>query len=1052
MARFVQGSATTLDIGTFTSYDFGDLALNKDVEDGYCVWIFLSTDGNRTITDPGTFTTLRSATSGGNTLSVLYDYNITASGYTLPEVTWNGAGSTVATVFYTEGHVDPASKTNTNTEGSSSQRVEWPDLVTTSSSSLLLAFGTMDQDTIRPCPATVELASEFISNSVSQTCGWLYSPAPFSITNVEGMASRADTAQTYCFELPDDASGKQPPVYFEDFPFETYDRSLELRTSGYIDAIADAIETAGVDLRGVTAPSYTFDCNTGPQDVGTTAITSGSGTFSQNTSAKTGGINDSGASWVVNEHAGRTVFSSGKNYRFYIRSNTATTLSLIGYDGSNVSTYEIRPAAIIDLGTPFDTAYDGHVFRLKANGSTLPTGLTDNEYYHLAAIPSQPNYVSLTFKSAGRFWFAGTGLGGDVQISAVGSGTASLEYVGVETCNEQTGPISSQESFVIGPLYGNGSQFTTFQDYSTKPFFSIQDCDSDHIGAYTIFISDNGGVRAFKNRGRGGPTDFVSVIDVTDASNATFDEGSFDASSVEYVLLIPECENRFNSGDHTPRGYGRLNVASIFGGSVATPATWDDLSTLFGSIHPSLGGGENGQYQIGLPCRFGGSKTYDLNMTDENASVLFPEQADGTNTFIYYYPDFKTSFNSSSVSLTNHQITSPDDYLFEVESTNDGAVDFDGSTFIRQDFIGDAGDTYSNCAFIQGASFASNGATITNCAWDATLRAAGAFDLTVESGIAEGSVRNNTNGIEISAAGAYDLSAFVFSNNTTDVNVTATTGTVTLTLADGQSVTTATAGATIVFSTPLITANVTNVVAGSRLQIYNVTTDTEIANEVVPGTSYSASYVNGTDYTSGDTIRVRLTCQSGTTACEWFEQNTVANLSGWTVVANQVDLTAYATLGIDGSLVTEYTLDGTNLQVDANDLDGGTTKKRLVAWYYYAGTLEDGIRNFFGGIELEDNANAKIVTSIIDLTVDNVSSVQLRMTDTDFRLYRDDGATWIEYPSTGGFGIDTDSGKVFITNAGDLWNVDVVNGTFDGGSAASIIKNVPRLIVRKEDV
>lgn len=275
--------------------------------------------------------------------------------------------------------------------------------------------------------------------------------------------------------------------------------------------------------------------------------------------------------------------------------------------------------------------------------------------------------------------------------------------------------------------------------------------------------------------------------------------------------------------------------------------------------------------------------------------------------------------------------------------------------------------------------------------------------------------------------GSYNLTidatagaAFALAGSTITIKATTFTGDLTttgnITLANGASILgtyTDASGTTAV--KPI---SITGIVAGSRLQVYNVTTASEVVNEVVAGTSYSANYNEGTGYSSGDTVRVRLTCQSGTTACDWFSQNTVATSSGWNVVADQQTLTVYANLGVDGSTVTEYSLDGTNIQVDANDLDGTSTKKRLVAWYYYAGTTEAGIRNFFEGIMLEDSANAKIQTAIIDLTVDNTSSLQLRMSDTDFRLYRDDGSTWIEYPSSGGYGIDTDSGKVYAIEAG----------------------------------
>jgi hypothetical protein len=40
------------------------------------------------------------------------------------------------------------------------------------------------------------------------------------------------------------------------------------------------------------------------------------------------------------------------------------------------------------------------------------------------------------------------------------------------------------------------------------------------------------------------------------------------------------------------------------------------------------------------------------------------------------------------------------------------------------------------------------------------------------------------------------------------------------------------------------------------------------------------------------------------------------------------------------------------------------------------------------------------------------------LNDSDFWLYRDDGATFIKYPSSGGYGISNDSGKVYIAETG----------------------------------
>jgi hypothetical protein len=275
-----------------------------------------------------------------------------------------------------------------------------------------------------------------------------------------------------------------------------------------------------------------------------------------------------------------------------------------------------------------------------------------------------------------------------------------------------------------------------------------------------------------------------------------------------------------------------------------------------------------------------------------------------------------------------------------------------------------------------------------------------------------------TYAIRIPAAGTYSLASTTFTGYTTALNVTAASGTVTINLATGQTAPTYTsAGATVAFVYPQLTASVTGIVAGSRIQVYNVTTATEVANAIVAGTSWTLNFYNGAEFTVGDTVRIRLTCQSGTTACQQWTTNAVVGTTGFSVLSSQENHPAYTLIGIDGSTVTEFALDNPNIQFDANDPDGVSTKKRMVAWFYYAVTTEPGIRDFFRAIVLEDEANAVIDPAVVNLKIDNVSTQQLRFSDTDFRLYAKDGSSWIKYPSTGGYGIHNDSGKVYVGTA-----------------------------------
>jgi hypothetical protein len=277
-------------------------------------------------------------------------------------------------------------------------------------------------------------------------------------------------------------------------------------------------------------------------------------------------------------------------------------------------------------------------------------------------------------------------------------------------------------------------------------------------------------------------------------------------------------------------------------------------------------------------------------------------------------------------------------------------------------------------------------------------------------------------------AGAYNVvidataaSAFALAGNTITIKASAFTGDMTttglITLANGATFigTRTDANGTIA---PPKTVSITGITAGSRLQIYNVTTAAEVVNAVVAGTSYSATYNEGTGYTAGDIVRVRLTYTSGTTAQLPYSAQAVVGASGWSVLAAQQDDTVYATLGIDGSTVTEFTPDFPNVQVDISDPDGSTRVDRLYAWFVHTQSSDaDGIRLWFGGIVPEDAANFRIVTSALNLKIDNLSATGVTFADGR-RLYRDDDASPLVSSTTGGGSITFFAGKVYTVNVG----------------------------------
>ena len=210
----------------------------------------------------------------------------------------------------------------------------------------------------------------------------------------------------------------------------------------------------------------------------------------------------------------------------------------------------------------------------------------------------------------------------------------------------------------------------------------------------------------------------------------------------------------------------------------------------------------------------------------------------------------------------------------------------------------------------------------------------------------------------------------------------------------------------------ILTASVTGIITGSRLQIYNVTTSTEIYNSVVSGTSYSATFTSGTGYTIGDTVRVRLTYQSGTTAYIPFTNSTVVNSAGWAVLGAQVADSIYNTNAIDGSTVTGLSSDYTHLYIDDT---ASVSVQEIYAWYQYDLMSSGGIANFFGGITAIDSVNYEIDVGIVNLLLDNTTGSPIQITGGYF--YRSDGS--VPIASTSG-SIQMVSGKAYLATGGAL--------------------------------
>jgi len=503
-------------------------------------------------------------------------------------------------------------------------------------------------------------------------------------------------------------------------------------------------------------------------------------------------------------------------------------------------------------------------------------------------------------------------------------------------------------------------------------------------------------------------------------------EGTFDITNITQIHLA---SNGTPSGNYFQKWskMGYLEPYTIYGGTVPVPTSFEDLFTFTEAenirIFSKL---EQGVYKARCVVKIG--KAGEITVFDaSNETVFFPTSSQdntGANRQVLVPPntlglDFTDLSNFSTAYIGT--ITGQTPYKIIANPADNGSIDFVGSVTNAGvfDFGGlntrfvNANITDCNITTFGGGSFLDT--TFTNC-------------IITDSGSVSVTTGNTLSDCEyiLDTAGIYEFTPdkFVISG-TLDVRVQNSSGNITI-RTEGQSgvnvidETTGT-GTYTLDTAKFVDISAPNIIDGSKIRFYNITKDLEVDIATVSsgGNGYTFSVdIAGALANEGDIIQMRVAYQSGLTAKIPIETEGILTELGLTFIDTQEELTAYGSLGIDGSLVTEYSLDGANLQIDINDGDGQTEKRRLLARYYYFLTLDDGIRLFFGAMELEDEANAVVDRTKTALMLDNISTQQLQFIDDDFRLYTSDGSQWILPVSTGGYGINSDSGKVYALETG----------------------------------
>ena len=311
----------------------------------------------------------------------------------------------------------------------------------------------------------------------------------------------------------------------------------------------------------------------------------------------------------------------------------------------------------------------------------------------------------------------------------------------------------------------------------------------------------------------------------------------------------------------------------------------------------------------------------------------------------------------------------------------------------------------------------------------------------------EGSTIVSRAGNEIDL-GSYNLvvdatatEAFAFDGSTITIKATTfvgnltTTGIITLTGSNVQGRYTDANGTNIVLE-----YSVSNIEAGSTLQLFNMTKSLEVVNEIISGTSTSGTYTTS-QIEAGDNIRIRLTCQAGAEAFLPYEAFGVATSAGISFIADQQPDEVYNTNGIDGTNISTLSADYPNVQIDISDSDGIADTRELYAFAVAQSTTAEGIEKWFNAITAINAMNYRINVDNADIKLQNTGSIPLVISGA--RIFRSDG-TSVLFAEAGDQPMVQDTGELVQYIAPQLDGAMNNNQKLDGVSKNS--KLIPALL------
>jgi len=556
--------------------------------------------------------------------------------------------------------------------------------------------------------------------------------------------------------------------------------------------------------------------------------------------------------------------------------------------------------------------------------------------------------------------------------------------------NKSDVPNDSTTKYLNVNNAGSCMSWNTPKDFSNKKIGIWTRMYNNNVSkAYCLAVDNNNKWKLFllddKNR-NGYDANLVkySFVDLDSVETPLYQSnGVFDVTQIKYLgLLFNQYSSSSRHGLYTYDQYEILTQTVTGADSVNNIVELKHIKNMINNEFNLYGTKFNDTIKSFIATQFVLSRDLILScgLNINTKALDFPTQNDKNQNFFYNVDDEQVTltFDNCSGDLTNSLVSS--NVTTNIISQNGDVTAFSGTTFNNFYFKLYCDKIYKNFKLINCKRlelYNLSGIENVEVSQSKELSTNGAIliDSSNISNFKECDINNNVGyGVRIEGSTDFTLDNVTFNNNgIKDLYFSATTGTINVTIDNGGDVPTFdSAGVTVNILFPQTNYNLImpNIVQGSRVQIYNMTSDTELDNKVlIDSNGFNETYIEDIDYEAGDVGRYRIVYQNGVNAKKeiegFFTFPSITSVNSLPII--QEDQEVYIAYGVDGSTISEFTWDSGNLEIDVTDVDNRTVMQRIGAWYYYFISTATGIEELFGAIEWIKLNEMKNFTSKVNI-------------------------------------------------------------------------------------